>query len=182
MKEKEKFITNGFLQYNSMCSGGQLKKGFYPKVFDLLGDQIEGYKPVKTFTEEDIETGFMLFSAIIFCSEPVALTQFLHILLSTQSPRTIIHAAVNTIQSEDIKEILTRNLMNNFYLDLDKIFQFHLGKIHMATASSSQLQSMIAKDWPYFTQHSHHIDQCLNNESCEGVYNITRSLGNLYLT
>ena len=135
MTDKAKLITNGVLQYNYMCSGGQVKKGFYPKVFDLLDIQIKGYKPVKTITEEDIETGFMLFSAIIYCSEPVALSQFLHNLLSTQSPRTIIHAAVNTIQSEDIKEILTRNLMNNFYLDLDKIFQFHLGKIDMATAT-----------------------------------------------
>ena len=119
----------------------------------------------------------MLFSAIIFCSEPVALSQFLHNLLTTQSPRTIIQATVNTIQSEDIKEILTKKLLNNFYLDLDKIFQFHLGKIHLATASSSQLQNMMSKDWPYFTHYSHHIDQCFNNNSCQGIRDIIKSLG-----
>ena len=36
MTDKAKLITNGVLQYNYMCSGGQVKKGFYPKVFDLL--------------------------------------------------------------------------------------------------------------------------------------------------
>ena len=176
IREKAKLITSGFLKYR-MCSGGQVTTGSYPKVFDELDIKINSDTNVRTITEEDIETGFMLFSAIIFCSEPVALSQFLHNLLTTQSPRTIIQATVNTIQSEDIKEIITRKLMNNFYLDLDKIFQFHLGKIHLATASSSQLQSMMAKDWPYFTRYSHHIDQCLNNNSCQGVNTTIKSLG-----
>ena len=118
-----------------------------------------------------------MFSATIVCSEPVALSQFLHNLLTTQSPRTIIQATVNTIQSEDIKEIITRKLMNDFYLALDNIFQFQLGKIHLATALSSQLQNMMAKDWPYFIHYSHHIDQCLNNNSCQGLNDTIKSLG-----
>ena len=122
IKEKVKLITNGFIQYNSMCSGGQVKVRFHQMVFDELNIQINGEKMLNTITEEDLETGLMLFSATIFCSEPVALSQFLHNLLTTQSPTTIIQATVNTIQSEDIKEILTRKLMNTFYLDLDKIF------------------------------------------------------------
>ena len=67
--------------------------------------------------------------------------------------------------------------MNNFYLDLDKVFQFHLGKILLATASPPQLKIMMAKDWPYFTNFSQHMDQCLNNNSCKGVNNILRVLG-----
>ena len=177
IRAKAKLITNGFIQYNSMCSGGQVKVRFHQKVFDELHIQINGEKVLNTITEEDLETGFMLFSATIFCSEPVALAQFLHNLLTTQSPRTIIQATVNTIQSEDIKEILTRKLVNNFYLDLDKILHFHLGKIHLATTSMSQLQSMMAKDWPYFTKYTQHIDQCLNNVSCQGINDIIMSLG-----
>ena len=96
----------------------------------------------------------MLFSAIVYCSEPVALAQFLHSLLSTQSPRTIIRATVNTIQSGDIKNRESRKLINQFYLGLDSKFDFHLGKILLATASPSQIKTMIAKEQPFFTNFS----------------------------
>ena len=85
IRAKAKLITRLFIQYNSMCSGGQVKKSFYPKVLDELNIQITGDKTINNITEEDIETGFMMFSAIIFCSEPVALSQFLHNLLTTQN-------------------------------------------------------------------------------------------------
>ena len=64
--------------------------------------------------------------------------------------------------------------MNGFYLILEKIFPLQLGKILLATASSSQLQEMVTKDWPYFTQYSQDIDPCLNGSSCPFV----QSLGN----
>ena len=135
---------------------------------------------MKTINQEDVETGFMLFSVIIFCSEPVALSQFLHNLLTTQSPRTIIQATVNTIQSDDTKEVMNRKRINMFYLALDNIFYFQFGKILMATVSSSELQTMLAKDWPYFSHYSQEIDQCLNNTSCQGVSDLVKSLGKYY--
>ena len=193
MKEKTKLINSGFIQYTSMCSGGQVTKGLYPKVFAKILKIKTDYSDKSKFwqlgvikvkqlsdieiTDEDLTNGFMLFSAIAYCSEPVALSQFLHNLLSNQSPRTIIQATVNTIQSENIKERISRKLLKNFYLSLDKIFHFQLGKIHLATASKSHLESMMAKNWPYFTPFSQEIDQCLNNASCQGVRDIITHLG-----
>ena len=46
----------------------------------------------------------MMFSAFVYCSESVALSQFLDSLLSTQSPMTIIQATVNTIESSVLLE------------------------------------------------------------------------------
>ena len=37
IREKAKPITSGFIQYNSMFSGGQVKKGFYPTMFNRPG-------------------------------------------------------------------------------------------------------------------------------------------------
>ena len=129
--------------------------------------------------EEDIKTGFMIFSALVYCSESVVLSQFLHSLLSTQSPRTIIQATVNTIEFNVLHENRNRMKMNRFYVALDHIFHFQLGKILLATASPSELQAMIAKDWPYFTHYSQEIDECLNGASCQGIMNLVQNLGNI---
>ena len=179
MKEKTKLITSESIEYTSMCSGGQVKKRYYPQLFNGLNIQVIGDSTQTGITDDDIETGFMMFSVIVFCSEPVALSLFLCNLLTTQSPRTIIQATVNTIQSGDIKEVANRKRINQLYLALDKIFNFQIGKILLATSSSSQLKSMIAKDWPYFSRFSKEIDQCLNNSSCQGVRGIIQDLGDI---
>ena len=126
VENKAKLITSEFIQYTSMCSRGQVMIGFYPKVFDEMKITVNGKKNITAVTDEDIETGYMLFSAIVYCSESVALSQFLHNLLSTQSPRTIIQATVNTIQSGNLKEVFNRDRINQFYIALDKIFHFQL--------------------------------------------------------
>ena len=122
----------------------------------------------------------MMFSNMIYCSESIPPYQFLHSLLSTQSPRTIIQATVNTIQSGAITNPMHRNIMKKFYLDLDQKFHFQLGKILLATVSRSELQTMMTKDWPYFTHYSQEIDQCLNNDSCHEVMDLVQSLGKHY--
>ena len=123
--------------------------------------------------DEDVLTGFSMFSAIMYCPEStLKLYQFLHGLLSTQSPRTIIQATVNTIQSDEIKE--NRIHLNQFYLALDKVFHFELGKILLATASSSELESMIAADWPYFSHNPQEVKQCLRGSGCSLIQSLGR--------
>ena len=71
-------------------------------------------------------------------------------------------------------------MINQFYLSLDKIFHFHVGKILLATASPSQIEAMMAKDWPYFMKYSKEIGQCLHGTSCQGVNGIVQTLGEVY--
>ena len=154
----------------------QLKEHVYSSVFDQI--QIGGNSNTEPIiTDEDIKIGFQMFSAIVYCSEPVALSKFLHNLVALQSPRTIIQATVNTIQSDDIKDMKNRERLNQFVIALDNIFSFQLGLILMATASPSQLKAMMAADWPYFHKHSQEIDQCLNHENCSGVKHLFHDLG-----
>ena len=142
-----------------MCSGGQVKPEYYPTIFKKLKS---GLALNTNIMDEDIKTGFISFSVIIYCSEPVALFQFLHSLLSTQSPRTIIKATVNTIQSDDIKESICRDKLYHFYHDLDNIFNFQYGKILLATSYLDELEAMTAKKLPFFSHFSHDIEQCLS--------------------
>ena len=198
MKVKAKLINSGDFNYTNRCYGGQVNIENRLEIFQSIfqtdyKDKDNGNKwkvqLVKlykedidsTTTNEDIETGYTLFSAVVYCSEQMQLSQFLHNLLLTQSPRTIIKATVNTIESEQIKERKTRKMLNSFYFALDKIYHLQLGRINLATASKSHLKSMIAKDWPYFTHYSKEIDQCFNNDSCQGMTNIIKQLGKLII-
>ena len=88
---------------------------------------------------EDIMIGLEVYSALVYCppEKEMKLFQFLNKLISTQSPRSIIQATVNTIQNNDIEDPTTRNVVNQFYLALDSIFHFQLGKILLALSSPS---------------------------------------------
>ena len=173
--EKTKLIQSGDLQYTRMCTGSQLRPEQY-SIIDNTNLALINASDVSV-NDQDLLIGFMTFSTLIYCSESVALTQFLHSLLSTQSPRTIIQATVNTIQSDNIKEKENRKRMAQFYAALDNIFNLQFGKILLATASLSQLEDMMAKDLPYFAKYSHEIDQCIKNASCQKVVNLIQTLG-----
>ena len=176
---KTELILSGFIEYTTMCSNGRVKSYYHSTLFDKIRlclnmDDIE-----TIITDEDIKTDLMIYSAIIYCSEPVAISQFLHGLLSSQSPRTIIQATVNTIQSENIKKNYARRLLNEFYLSLNRTFNFQYGKILLAISSDSQIEAMKNKGWPFFTDFSQSIEQCLRNASCQGVNNLLQGLGKL---
>jgi hypothetical protein len=159
IKVKGRLLENRTIEYVNMCTEGQLRNEKFSVVFESIYLDLE--EVTTTITDEDIKSGIMLFSVVVYCSEPVALSQFLNSLLSTQSLRTIIKATVNTIQSDNIKESLSKEQMNQFYLTLDKIFDFQFGKILLAISSPPEIEAMMAKNWPYFTHFSQDIYQCL---------------------
>ena len=97
--------------------------------------------------------------------------------VASENPRTIIQATVNTIQEGNINETVNRNLTNQFYLALDKIFHFQLGKILLATSTLEELKSLMTKDWPFFTHYSQEVEQCIREASCKGVRDLVNTLG-----
>ena len=174
---KAELILSGSFEYEEMCLNGQVKTEYYDTLFAWINLGLPLDVNETTLTDEDIETGFMIFSAVIYCSESVQLSKFLHNLVSTQSPRTIIQATVNTIQSDNIREIESRQLLNEFYQALDQVFDLQYGKILMALSSTSQLQDMMSKSWPYFHNFScQEMDQCLSGLNCEIVQKIGKLL------
>ena len=177
LKEKAEILHSGSLHYSSMCNGGKILDISRPLIFEAAGFKLGSNSKSDIITEDDIQTGFMVFSSLMSCSEQLALSQFLHSILSTESPRTIIQATVNTIQSDNIKDKDSRKLLNLVFLALDKKLNFQLGKILLAISSKLELDSMIAKDWPYFTNYTEEIDQCLSGANCQGVRDLVQTLG-----
>ena len=171
-------LNRNLINTTTMCLNGQIKKEYYAQVFDGMNLGLNNDAKDIILTKADVNTGVMIFSIMTYCpTTAMQITQFLHSLLSTQSARTVIQSTVNTIQLSSIKETLIKKGMNTFYLALDKIFHFQLGKILLATTSLSQLQTMMTKEWPYFINYSQEIDQCLWGPSCQGVMNIVKTLG-----
>ena len=173
IEEKGNLILQGALTYSKMCSKGQFRIYEYQHVFTTFDLGLNYTTQVENVVEEDIKTGILIYSIFTYCSESVALSEFLHNLLTTQSPRTIIQA----IQLESIKGSLARKMFNQFYLALYQTFDLKLGKIFLATASRSQLKAMMDMGWPYLTPYSKEIDICLNGTSCQGLNNLVQTIG-----
>ena len=176
IQTKKELITNGLLNYTSICSGGQVEQEFQSRIFGNVNLGLNMHESDIITEEEDLKTGFMIYSALISCSESVALYHFLHSLLSTQSPRTIIQATVNTIESDNLRDRISKHRINQMYMLLDTIFNLHYGKILLATSSPSQLEAMLAKDRPYFSNYSQEIEQCLGGVSCQGVNDLMQQI------
>ena len=171
-------LNRNLINTTTMCLNGQILKEYYAQIFDGINIGLNNDTKDIILTKADVNTGVMIFSIMTHCpTTAMQMTQFLHSLLSTQSARTVIQSTVNTIQLSSIKETLIKKGLNAFYLALDKIFHFQLVKILLATTSLSQLQTMMSKEWPYFTNYSQEIDQCLGGTSCQGVMDIVKTLG-----
>ena len=149
----------------------------YKTIFARL-NQSNGFQDI---TKEDINIGADIFFILTYCPdrETLLLYQFLHNLISTKSTRTIIQSTVNTLESENIVEETNKIFMRQFYVALDKIFNFQFGKILLATTPLSELNEMLEKELPYFSHYSQEIDQCLNDASCRGLQEVLITLGEI---
>ena len=178
--EKTQLIQNGHIDFASMCSGNELRinKTLYLSIFAHIKLGINDTMPQTTILDEDIKTGRMMFSAVVFCSESTSLYMFLYNLLTNESPRTILQATANTIESAtSLTDDSNKQLIHEFYHLLENVFNLQLGKILLATVTKPELERMLAKKWPYFTRYSQQIHNCFNGQSCIGINDILTTLG-----
>ena len=128
-------------------------------------------------TEEDIATGLKMYYVIIFCNkESLELRRFLEIVVSTQSPRTLLLSIVITLQSERLS---WRNkvFLGEIYQAFEKMFDLQLGKILIALSTPSQMTSVMDHDLPYLSTYEKPIKQCLTDGYCQEVRTLIGSLG-----
>ena len=64
-----------------------------------------------------------------------------------------------------------------FYSDLGNVFKFKLGKILLATSTSTEIEKMIDQGWPYFAPYLDDIRKCLANDGCEEITKLVAELG-----
>lgn len=172
-------LADGTFEHDDVCSGGQVK----PKYFDFVGVDLGliSNRMYKETTDEDIELGFEAYAAQVFCPSEETQQMFLFVdnLIKTQSPRTLIKATVNTIESEKVKENANRKRIGQFYESLDEIFKFKFGKLLLAITSTSGLKRMREKEVPYFSSYEKKLDKCLEKDKCNKIERIVDDLDKL---
>ena len=177
---KKTMIDEKTLDMVTMCSGGQVRPFYYYHVFDgvkmdFIEDDGEAH-----ITDEDIETGFEMFSVLAYCPiETFQSYQFLNNLITTQTRRTIIKAIVNTIKSDKIKEHVNKRSFNRLFMVIDKKFDLFIGKILLAISSIDELETLINMKLPYLTRHSKVMEDCLEEENCHEIRKIILDLGKI---
>ena len=167
------------LEENQMFSCGQVALLHLDDVFSTFvlnsetGKEMDG-----SVTKEDVETGFELFQAIVFCpSDVLKLFRFVDQLLSTESQRTIIQSLVNLFQSGVMKDRTSFLKAKEFYLVLASNLQLQYGNVLLAALTKSQLQTVIDNDWPFFTDYTQLVKECLANSGCNNISEFPRKQG-----
>ena len=139
------------LEEDGMCSIGQVNTDNQTEATLELVPFFNTSKTEGSPSEEDIETGYQLFHAIVYCPTAVIkLFRFIDQLLSNERERTIIQTVVNLFQSGAINDQTSFTLAKKFYFVLASTLNLQFGNILLATSTKAQLQAMIWNDWPFF--------------------------------
>ena len=132
-------------------------------------------------TNEDIKNGLHLYAIFHFCAKDASkIGQFLELLVSTASPRTILLSLVNSLESNMLTK-MERVLLGKFYEALDKILDLSFGKILLALSSPTQLEAMLAQEMPYIVPYSQEIKECLQESKCEKMAELIETTGKTVL-
>ena len=135
------------------------------EVFKLLGNGKEG-----VVSKDDVKTGFMLYSALVYCSQ-VKMEKFLDDLITNETPRTIIKTVINTIESGNLKNIVTEAKVSEFYFVLKQMFHLEYESILLGIPSAGHL------DLPYLLPYREEMDRCGNGTSCSKIAQAISTLG-----
>ena len=168
------------LEENRSCHCERISDSRQSYLFDMIDlslNKTNDDTSEDVITEDDIEAGLKMYYITMFCNkEALELRRFLETVVSTQSPRALLLAIVNTLQSGNIS---WRNkvFLGNIYRAVEKMFDLQLGKILIALSTPSQLISVMDHDLPYLSTYEKLIKRCLNHGKCQEVRTLIGSLG-----
>ena len=132
---------------------------------------------------EDKLTGLAIYFAITHCpTMDIKLFNFANRMISNESSITVIQTYVNLFRSKVVKDKKSNSLLMEFYHVLAKTLDLQYGNILLAKSTKSQLQAVIDNDWPFFTNNTDLVKDCLSDSDCDGLQNIIQEQGiNLYV-
>ena len=166
--------------HHAECSMGQVKPGRHRNVvFSKVFDDINTNKTGGHIMDKDIETGYGLFHAIVFCPPAMVFKLFTFIdqLLSDETSRTIVQTIVNLFQTGAITDKTSYTLAKQFYNVLASTLDLQFGKILLAASTKAQLHTMKRDNWPFFADYTDLVEKCLTESDCGGLMEIYQDLG-----
>ena len=159
-----------------MGGNGQATDKYLDKVITSLLTSEQSKEPL---TNIDKTTGFEVFHAIKYCPfQMFKLHRFVHGLLSNETPRTMVQSLVSIFHTG----VLSQNtksftLAKELYLVVADMFKLQYGNVLIATGSTTQLQTVIDYDWPFFTNYTESVRTCLKESICDELQDIFEKLG-----
>ena len=124
-------------------------------------------------TDGDLPLVVEIFSLLHFCPplqlvQSVKLGLFYENLLEEENMRTLVLAALNNLKNNVDKN----SRVDEFFVELDKVYKFKLGPTVLALASASQLRNM---ETPFLKVFTHQIEHCLEGVDCTPLMHIVQS-------
>ena len=182
LQKKAEIIEAGLFKHGSYCEGGRVQDVWWKgREWTKLG-----YPDLSTLsttlypntTEQDLMTGFEIFSYFIYCPEELLkLYQFHMNLIATGNPRTLIQTTVNNLKLEKIKEKTNMKIVKSFFTDLDSVLNTNLGTIILALSSEADMKNLVRLEMPYTAHFSGAIRTCVKNDSCQALSQVIQDLG-----
>ena len=166
---------------DGQCSMGQLQADEQKHVFSNIFSNVSTGKTSGEPSDKDIETGYNLFHAVVFCLTKVSkMNTYIDQILSVDTSRTIILAIANLFQPGAISDEITFTLTRRFYRVLADTLDLQYGNILLASSTNAQIQAVIWNKGPFLTNHTDLVKESLQGakkfDLFQGVY---KNLGKL---
>ena len=122
------------------------------------------------------------FALLYFCPpqhlvEAVKLGLFYENLLENENLRAVVMATMNNIKVENRNHFENKNLLHEFFKELDGEYNFQLGPSLIALSSASQLKQMATLDLPYLKDYQDLIKKCVDDHDCSQLDHLVQSSG-----
>ena len=173
----QKLQTSVVAEPGYMCLRGQVRTEKQKQVFSNILSNVTKNNTLGETSDKDIEAGYEIFHAVVFCPEIVFnLYTFVDHLLSNETTRTIIQTSVHVLQSAAISDKGAFTLARQFYNVLADTLDMQYGGILLAT---TQMQAVIRNNWPFLTNYTDLVQKCLQESNCDTLQTIYHNIGNV---
>ena len=168
---------------NQMCEMGQVKPKEHGGVFSAFVSNASTNDSSAEPSSEDIETGYELFHAVVFCPAMVfKVYNFIDKLLANETSQTIIQSIVHLLQSDGVvRDKKSFTLTKQFYHVMASTLDMLYGNILLATTTNVQRESIVRKGLPYFLNHTDLVEKCLQESNCDSPQDIFQNIGNFFI-
>ena len=111
------------------------------------------------------------FAVFHFCPpkhlvEAVKLGLFYENLIENENLRAVAMATMNNIKVENTEQFENKNLLHEFFNELDSEYNFQLGPSLIALSCDSQLKQMATLDLPYLKEYQDLTKKCVDDHDC----------------
>ena len=165
-------------EVDEMCFMGQVKTDEHEGVFSKLKLNANTSQTPGKPSDEDIETGYELFHALVYCPAHLfKMYTFVDHLLSNETSGTIIQTIVHLLQSSVITDRTTFTSAKRFYHVLASTLDLQYGNILLATSSNAKRETVL----PFFLNQTDLVEERFQESNFDSVQDAYKDAWKLFM-